>query len=72
MMFTKDITNILAYDEMKFMIRFPKSQKVYRYKSTLSRSWRVFILFITLELLNEFETFLEDNDRYLELDVIAQ
>jgi len=32
MMFTKDITNISAYDQMKFMIKFAKSQKVYRYK----------------------------------------
>ncbi|SKC80042.1 hypothetical protein [Maledivibacter halophilus] len=32
MMFTKDITNISAYDQMKFMIRFAKSQKVYKYK----------------------------------------
>ncbi|MCG8540155.1 MAG: hypothetical protein MJA82_09470 [Clostridia bacterium] len=32
MMFTKDITNISAYDQIKFMIRFAKSQKVYRYR----------------------------------------
>lgn len=32
MMLTKDKTNISVIDQLKFMIRFAKSQKKYRYK----------------------------------------
>lgn len=32
MMLTKDTTNISVVDQIKFMVRFAKSQKVYRYK----------------------------------------
>lgn len=32
MMLTKDKTNISVVDQIKFMVRFHKSQKVYRYK----------------------------------------
>ena len=32
MMLTKDITNISVIDQVKFMIRFARSQKVYKYK----------------------------------------
>lgn len=32
MMFTKDKTNISVVDQLKFMIKFAKSQKKYRYK----------------------------------------
>lgn len=32
MMLTKDQTNISVVDQMKFMVKFYKSQKIYRYK----------------------------------------
>lgn len=32
MMLTKDKTNISVVDQIKFMIRFHKSQKIYKYK----------------------------------------
>ena len=32
MIFTKDKSNISVVDQVKFMIRFAKSQKVYRYR----------------------------------------
>lgn len=32
MMLTKDKTNVSVVDQIKFMVRFHKSQKVYRYK----------------------------------------
>ena len=32
LMLTKDKTNISVVDQIKFMVRFAKSQKIYRYK----------------------------------------
>lgn len=32
LMLTKDKTNISVVDQIKFMVRFDKSQKIYRYK----------------------------------------
>ncbi|GKX31383.1 hypothetical protein SH1V18_38630 [Vallitalea longa] len=40
MMFTKDITNISAYDQIRFMIRFARSQKVYNYKYLDEWEWK--------------------------------
>lgn len=40
MMLTKDKTNISVVDQIKFMVRFYRSQKVYRYKYL--NEWRNF------------------------------
>lgn len=40
MILTKDKTNISVVDQIKFMVRFAKSQKVYRYKYL--DEWRIY------------------------------
>lgn len=40
MMLTKDKTNISVIDQIKFLVRFAKSQKLYRYKYL--NEWRIY------------------------------